>query len=201
MADWFGYAYIHELPDDGSQEHEVYARFGLAAYAAQTFEIGMVNLLTVAGLTESTAANSMDEQFAALMGKTAGALLRDVHEAGHLSDDERETCRDALKIRNSTIHGFFYRHAADFQHPAGRQTMVEEADAARMTLESAYHILLRLTWEQGAPRGITPQKVQTYMDALVDAVADEAHDPVDDPVDDPDDEVPDYGGHFSEPWD
>jgi hypothetical protein len=133
MADWFGYAYIHELPDDGSQEHEVYARFGLAAYAAQTFEIGMVNLLTVAGLTEATAANSMDEQFGALMGKTAGALLREVHEAGHLSDDERETCRAALKCRNSTVHGFFYRHAADYQHPAGRQTMVEEADAARMT--------------------------------------------------------------------
>jgi hypothetical protein len=79
VADWFGYAYIDELPDDGTQEHEVYARFGLAAYAAQKFEIGVVNLLTVAGLTEVTASNSMDEQFAAFMGKTAGAPLHDVH--------------------------------------------------------------------------------------------------------------------------
>lgn len=197
MADWLGCPYISELPDDGSQEREVYSRFGRAAYAAQVFEIGMVNLLTVAGLTNGGATASIEEQVAALMAKTAGSLLRDVHEAGHLSDDEHETCRNALKTRNSTIHGYFHRHAANFRHPAGRQTMVDEADAARGTLESAYEILLRLTWEQVAPQQVAPP---SYASTPVDDWPEDVHDPVDDPVDDPEDETPDYSGYFSDPW-
>lgn len=201
MVEWFGYPYIFELPDDGSQQHEVYARFGLAAYAAQRFEIGMVNLLTVAGLTEGAAPDSMTEQLAALMGKTAGKLLREVHEAGHLSEEEHETCRTALKVRNSTIHGFFHRHAANFEHATGRQAMVDDADAARTTLESAYEILLRLTWERVLPTVSFPKEVQMRATESFDSASDEAHDPVDDPIDDPDDDVPDYSGYFSEPWD
>jgi hypothetical protein len=117
------------LPDDGSRQQEVYARFGLAVYWAQVFEVGLANLIVVlvshrARTGRPLSRNQVDELYESLFAKTAGRLVGELRRA--LGDDPHiDICEEAVKERNRLMHHFFRIHDRDFLTLAGKQRMVE----------------------------------------------------------------------------
>lgn len=108
----------------------------------------MVNLVFITG-NERAAGDltMMDDRFDGLTKKTAGGLLTELAKAGHLAEDELETCRTALRVRNELMHGFFFRHAANLMAPMGMQEIVDELDHAGGQLHAAYELLMTLVFK------------------------------------------------------
>ena len=92
MPDALGWDLIAELPDDGSRQKEVYARFGLTAFKAQVFDHALVNLLTVAGTIEGgTTVHDIDRLADALFKKTTSALVNGLSGQSDFAIDDLET--------------------------------------------------------------------------------------------------------------
>ena len=93
---------------------EVFARFGLAIYASQVLEHGIVNLVVWSGLRdgryrayeETEAANT--ELFKLTMGKVKQALVSRRPDVAHLD----ELLIRAVRLRNFLAHEYFRQRAA-----------------------------------------------------------------------------------------
>jgi hypothetical protein len=77
---------------------------------------------------------------------------------------EAELCRRAIVERNRLVHRFFYFHAYDFISSAGKQTMLEEADRARMALENADFVTNASLYRLGERYGLTHQGVEEHLE-------------------------------------
>lgn len=113
-----------ELDDDAYQVHEVFARFGLATYAAQVMERGIITLLTLASLERPWTSEQYDARWEKLARKTLGPLVAECerflpHEAELLGQ-----LRRALEARNRLAHNYFWDSAQAFTQPAGREEML-----------------------------------------------------------------------------
>ena len=133
---------IEDLPDDGSRQKETYARFGLAAYSAQVFEAGLINLIAIATAYASRSGKPMtiedvDALNDELFGHTSGRLVTLLAGIIPSEADHLDACRLAVSERNRLMHRFFREHAQDFLTPSGMQRMVDDADSVRILLEGA----------------------------------------------------------------
>ena len=159
---------IADLPDDGSRQQEVYARFGLAVYFAQVFEHGLVNVLVLsdrlAGRIVDEAA--WDERFDRLFTKTASDLLRRLRATGLLSPDDATLCHDAILARNRLVHHFFRVHTEDFMTTSGQQRMVDDADSIRDLLQRADAITERITVGTLQSVGVDPAIIDLEAERL-----------------------------------
>ncbi len=172
MPDARGFHLIVELPDDGSRQKEVYARFGLAAFKAQVFDHALVNLLTVAGTVENgMALHDIDRCFETLFKKTCGALVNDVADQSRLEAADLELCRSAVAERNRLIHGFFREHSENFMTSRGQQLMLDElgdiADLIQKADDACHRVMMRL----GEPYGFTQDAVDQHLQKMIDAIS------------------------------
>ena len=156
---------IEDLPDDGSREKEVYARFGLAAYHAQVFEHGLMNLVLAAETylrrLDGVELNgdAVDALFADLVTLTAGRLLRRVGRVVRVSEDQSAAFQAAISARNSLTHHFFREHAEDFFTSEGMQVMLDEVDRLRGIFEEVDAIGALLTRAILGLGGITQEHI------------------------------------------
>lgn len=168
MPDKRGFHMIAELPDDGSRQKEVYARFGLVAFKAQVFDHALVNLLTVAGsIDKRMSQDDVDKCFDRLFKKTSGQLVKDVSDQSRLEAVDLEICQSAVTERNRLIHRFFREHAEDFMTSRGQQSMLDDlgeiCDLFEQTDDACQRVMMRI----GSPYGFSDEAVEAEMNALM----------------------------------
>jgi len=157
-----GHDLIAELPDDGSQQHVVYARFGLAVYFGQVLEHGLANLIVVAERLTGQIVDeeSWESRYDALFSKTAGGLVRLIADQSHLAAEGIELCRRAVKRRNWLTHHYFREHVLDSMTTEGRQRMVDTADDARRLFMRADAACEEVVNQLLAKAGVTEDQIE-----------------------------------------
>lgn len=163
---------IADLPDNGARQKETYARFGLAAYHAQVFETGMVNLIAVAEAYASRSGTPMtaadiDALNADLFGYTSGRLVNRLAEIIPAQPDLLDSCRRAVQERNRLMHHFFRDHDKDAMTTVGMQRMVDDADAVRLLFQEADRATTAITHGIFAKVGITEDVIRGEFERML----------------------------------
>lgn len=118
-----------EVPvPESADGKEVYAFFGLAFFAAQLVEQGVVNLavaLRAGGHTEITG-ELISDLYGALGGRTFGYVLQSARKTMSIPADIDDRLNEALKRRNHLAHHFFVEHDWSFANEDGRWRMLDE---------------------------------------------------------------------------
>lgn len=116
-----------------ADRHELYAKYGIAAEAAQLFETELGTLLLgLQGLENDW--HLLPDGAAALEvlenidRSTLGRLLNDLKRYITIEGDLEECFASALKARNQLMHGFFERHNFGIQTEDGRKMMIADLD-------------------------------------------------------------------------
>jgi hypothetical protein len=106
----------------------VFATYGLAAYFAQVFEAGLVNMavLEARGRGEIFYRQEADEFDACISRKTLGAMLKRMRETVEIDGMAAAVLDSCLQKRNSLSHGFYFRNAQNLMNQSGQRRMVTE---------------------------------------------------------------------------
>lgn len=158
------------VPDpDFDDPKEVYAFYGLAGYAAQVLEQGLVTwvvALRMAGEQRLTTI-MVERLFDEFEERTFGQLLRIVRERVQVSSDFEGLLEKALQRRNFLVHKFFSTHSADFLSDAGRRVMIKELRDAVALFEqadkAAESIYFPLLSRLGVSEAIMEQQMATFL--------------------------------------
>lgn len=164
MPDTRGFQLIAELPDDGSRQKEVYARFGLTAYKAQVFDHALVNLLSVAGIVDGRMSHDeIDQCFESFFKKTSGQLVNAISGQSHLDIHDLEKCRVAVAERNRLIHRFFREHAENFMTSKGQQRILDDLGDIADLIQDADNACQRVMIRIGTPYGFTEEAIDNQL--------------------------------------
>jgi hypothetical protein len=133
-----------------ADRHELYAKYGIAAEAAQLFETELGTLLLcLRALDEGwhivpdgeAAREVLDEIDRSTLGRLLHRLKRHIKIEGDLE----ESFSSALEARNRLMHGFYERHNFKIQTEDGRREMVADLDALHGELFAAWRTADKLT--------------------------------------------------------
>lgn len=119
-----------DLEEDNTRE--MYARYGLAIYLAQTVEANLKSALSVAELGDSRFQTLEDfDTYAATNFKTVLGRLIEKFKP-FLSTDQQfaDDLQLALLTRNQLAHHFFWDHALRLMTYRGREHIIQECDIA-----------------------------------------------------------------------
>ena len=120
------------MPDiptpDFDDPKEIYAFFGLAAYAANLLESSLINWATALrlGAINGATRQDFDSTFEHFEAKTLGQLIVASRSLTAVPANIDVVLRNALAERNRLIHRFFREHAANNTHPAGQRVVIGE---------------------------------------------------------------------------
>lgn len=128
-----------------ASREEVYAKFGLAAEAAQLFETELgTMLLALKGQERGWHLQANPEEAAKfydeLNRRTLGQILAGLRQRIDLDEHGAETFDRALRARNRLNHGFFERHDFAIFAEAGRDAMLDELETLHSQLTEAYKV-------------------------------------------------------------
>jgi hypothetical protein len=157
-----------QLDPFSDQVREVYAHFGLAVYAAQVLEHGLVNFVLVSRTIGSVFA-TLDERDtfeAELFGSTMGRQLRHALAEVPIADADVELLQAALRTRNFLVHDYFRERAADMLSESGRNRMLAELDEMRDELCAADGSLSAVTYTLMERAGLTREEVELQLEAM-----------------------------------
>lgn len=133
-----------------ADRHELYAKYGIAAEAAQLFETELGTLLLgLRGLDEGwhilPDGEAAREVLDTVDRSTLGRLLNDLKRHITIEGDLEAGFATALKARNQLMHGFFERHNFKIQTEEGRRDMIANLDALHGELFAAWRAADKLT--------------------------------------------------------
>lgn len=123
---------LEDISPENWLTREVYAHFGLALYAAQVLEHGIINLVLYTGVHDGSyrtweQAEAADAELVKrTMGKLRRALVDQRPDVAHLE----ELLARAVDLRNFLAHRYFRERSAAFMTEDGRNQMIEELDKA-----------------------------------------------------------------------
>lgn len=117
---------VHE--PESSDAKEVYAFYGLAAYYAAVLERVLISFVVIAHRAKNLAMTpqEIDALFTKTEFQTLGNVLRLARTVGPVPDNLEADLRDAVALRNSLIHSWFWDHAEDFMSASGRSLMIDD---------------------------------------------------------------------------
>lgn len=133
-----------------ADRHELYAKYGIAAEAAQLFEteIGTL-LLSLRALKQNwhivPDSAAAQEALSSIDRSTLGRLLGDLRQYITIDGDLEEGFSSALKARNRLMHGFFEKHDFKIQTEQGRANMISDLDHLHAELFEAWRAAGKLT--------------------------------------------------------
>jgi len=136
--------------EDMVDRHELYAKYGIAAEAAQLFETELSTLLlALRGLENDwhvvPNAAAAREVLNSIDRSTLGRVLNDLKRHIAIEGDLDEEFSSALKARNRLMHSFFERHSLKIQTEGGRREMIADLDGLHRELFTAWRAADKLT--------------------------------------------------------
>lgn len=116
---------------DFDDPKEIYAFFGLAAYAANLLEASFINWTVALRLGNISGATQQDfdSAFGHFETRTLGQLLKTTRSLTAVPSDLDSILTKSLSERNRLIHHFFRQHAESATHPSGQRVMIGELSA------------------------------------------------------------------------
>jgi len=152
---------------------EVYARFGLAMYYAQTLEFGLVGLVTALHrargdtLAVSDPDAFLEQRLADTMGKLCKRLKAVLGQ--ELPDGWDTMLTEALEERNHVTHHFFRVNAEKFTFEAGCHEMIGELDSCAEKFRAADAATDAMVTRILKRAGITPSVLEGMVKENVEA--------------------------------
>jgi hypothetical protein len=124
---------LEDIDPDSWLVRQVYAYFGLAIYAAQVLEHGIVNLAVWTGVRDGSirAAEDTDADYESLFRLTMGQLNRTLKSRRPDYSQIEDDLGRALALRNFLAHHYFRERSAAFMTEEGKDQMITELQAAR----------------------------------------------------------------------
>lgn len=118
---------LEGIPEpDNLDEKEVYAFYGLAAYAGQVLEKAFVNLLV---LLDTDGAAITQEEYDTIADRhnerTLGNLINEARKRVKVPAEAEKLITESLVRRNQLIHHFFADNAVAFMTDPGKQSMIQ----------------------------------------------------------------------------
>ena len=153
------------LDPESHQIREVYARYGLALYQAQSVERELAILLATEygpgtmEITRSQYSELLESHFA----NTLGSLIAHVRKTVSVPDDLEKLLLEALEKRNWLTHRYFWERAGHFVRQEGRHMMLCELQQAIDVFEELDSRLTRITQQWAQQHNVT----QADMDAAL----------------------------------
>jgi hypothetical protein len=135
---------------DMADRRELYAKYGIAAEAAQLFETELGTMLLCFRALEkdwhivpdrAAAREALDS----IDRSTLGRLLNDLKRFVTIEADLEKNFSSALRARNRLMHGFFERHNFSIQNEDGRREMIADLDRLHGELFAAWRAADRLS--------------------------------------------------------
>lgn len=171
--------------DEGEQNKEVYAHFGLSMQLAQTLEHAIVNSMIVLDLVPQsrgkvTTVAEWHERYDAYhdmqFEKTLGKLVRAAREVATMSDELVASLQECIRKRNFLAHHFFRVRAEMFMDEPGRRAMVDELNEIQALFErttDAFEATMQPAWDRyGFTLKQRQQIAESYIRELSDKSAD-----------------------------
>lgn len=130
--------------------HELYAKYGIAAEAAQLFETELGTLLLcIRGLENgwhvvpdgAKARKVLDS----IDRSTLGRVLNTLKQHAAIEGDLAECFSSGLQARNQLMHGFFEKHNFKIQSESGRKEMIADLENLHGELFTAWQSAAKLT--------------------------------------------------------
>ena len=133
-----------------ADRHELYAKYGIAAEAAQLFETELGTLLLCLRALEKDWHIVPDgaaarEVLESIDSSTLGRVLNDLKRHVTIDSDLEEGFSSALMARNRLMHGFFERHNFKIHTKEGRREMIADLDRLHGELFAAWRTADKLT--------------------------------------------------------
>lgn len=118
-----------DIPNpDFDDPKEIYAFFGLAAYAANLLESSFINWTVALRLEKipDPTRQEFDAAFGHFEARTLGQLIKVTRSLATVPRELDSVLVKSLSDRNRLIHHFFRDHAENAMHPAGQRIMIGE---------------------------------------------------------------------------
>lgn len=133
-----------------ANRHELYAKYGITAEAAQLFETELSTLLlALRGLENGwhvvPDGAAAQEALTSIDRSTLGRVLNDLKRHIAIEGDLEESFSSALNARNRLMHGFFERYNFKIQTDDGRRAMIADLDGLHRELFAAWQAAGKLT--------------------------------------------------------
>jgi hypothetical protein len=148
------------------ENREVFARFGLAAYNAQSLEYELISLLLLFQRT-NMATIDLEALFSTeqlLSKRTLGQLINQLRTKISFDSSYEEMLITALEKRNYLMHRFFHHHAYNLPLKSGRDMMVEELDEISYILDDCDNMMQIVTAMFAKVCGITDETIQAVLE-------------------------------------
>ncbi|MTD47481.1 hypothetical protein GKE82_25085 [Conexibacter sp. W3-3-2] len=118
------------VDDHDWETREVYAKFGLAAYLAQTLETAVVNVLLIARADRHRHRRpfDVDDVFSKLFRQPLGTNVGSVRDLIGDDFEHAEVLLEAVQRRNDLIHHFWRRRILKMGTTTGREELVSELE-------------------------------------------------------------------------
>lgn len=131
---------------------ELYAKFGIAAEAAQLFETELGTLLLCLKALDNNWHSVPDGAAARTLlddidRKTLGQLLQSLKRQIKFDDGLEDILLSALRARNRLTHGFFETHNFKIQSVSGRRDMIMDMDYLHGEMFKAWQVVGEMTSE------------------------------------------------------
>ena len=160
---------IADVPEpDYDDPKELWAFFGLAFYAAQVLEQGIVNLAVAAraaGNQEITP-ELIRDFYKHADQCTFGQILRIIRKTVSLQTEIDADLRVALETRNCLAHRFFLAHDRDLLSEDGRHNMIDEL-REHITFfkrfDSKFDSIWQAAWDD---LGVTNEMIQSELESI-----------------------------------
>lgn len=153
---------------EGSDVKEVYAFYGLAAYAAQALEKGLVNLV-VALSTDgvSITRTHFDALFDRFDPRAFGQLVKVANARVQMGEPAERLLAEALQRRHHLSHQFFADHAVAFTTDQGRSLMIEELRVLVDLLQRADAEVEKLYMPLILKHGMTEDRIRQLTEEML----------------------------------
>jgi len=121
---------IFDQLDDDEKVKDVYAHFGAAIYYAQVLEQQAINMIACS-IQVNNKMNSIEE-INSLWNrydfgiKTLGSLINEIKTLYNISENDAETFKKVLKLRNYLTHDYFRFNTELFYNDSGMKRMIKD---------------------------------------------------------------------------
>src|SRR6266498_1135308 len=142
--------------------------YGLAVYAAQSFERGLQNVLTgLERLGEFTLPPRIDRSREGFVDECLGPMLRILESQARMDNKMSRVLRKAHYQRNELVHHFLMDNAVDMLNAAGRASINDKLRRIYQDIRHAEWIVLQLAEKIFAQLGVAPDQVDKQIAELL----------------------------------
>jgi hypothetical protein len=159
------------ITDNTEFKKDVFAWFGVAAYAVQCFEVELCILILLAHRLKdpSLLSEHLEKIDIKLSKSTLGALLSELKSHLIINIDLQKILNNYREKRNYLIHQFFFNHSTDLLSKDGCLKMIEELKEIHASLMEANKVAETMSCNIRKKLSISEKEIQELVKSYIEA--------------------------------